>query len=64
MRNLGDGCVIAAAWSEGNVVVAFDGKSHIDLNLFDSSITRENLSLQFERKLLKTLRGFKKVAQA
>ena len=32
--NLGDGCVLAAVWPEGNVVVLWDGRKHVDINLF------------------------------
>jgi len=32
---IGDGCAIVAAWSNGmNVVVLWDGRKHIDINLF------------------------------
>ena len=31
---IGDGCVLTTTWSGGSVVVLWDGRTHIDLNLF------------------------------
>jgi len=33
-ENVGDGCMFVAFWSGGSVVVVWDGRKHIDLNLF------------------------------
>eukprot|EP00957_Ditylum_brightwellii_P209360 15361341-Ditylum_brightwellii.AAC.1 len=32
--DLGDGCVLMATWSEGSVFVLWDGRGHVDINLF------------------------------
>ena len=32
--NLGGGCVMIGAWSGGNVVVLYNGRDHLDINLF------------------------------
>jgi len=32
--SIGDGCVFVAIWSGGSVVVVWDGRKHIDINLF------------------------------
>ena len=31
---IGDGCVLIATWSGGSIVVLWDGRKHIDVNLF------------------------------
>lgn len=31
---IGDGCVVAANWPGGNVVVLWDGRTRVDINLF------------------------------
>jgi len=33
-KNLGDGCVLVCMWSGGSLVVLWDGKDHVDVNLF------------------------------
>jgi S-adenosylmethionine/arginine decarboxylase-like enzyme len=33
-NNIGEGCVIAALWSGGTCVALWDGRDHIDLNIF------------------------------
>lgn len=30
----GDGCLLVAVWSAGSVIVVWDGRGHVDLNLF------------------------------
>jgi len=32
--DLGEGCVLVKIWSSGSIVVTWDGRSHIDVNLF------------------------------
>ena len=42
---IGDGLVVVDILSEGNVVIVWDGKSHIDVNLFSLD---ESESLKFK----------------
>ena len=51
---IGDGLVVVALFSEGNVVIVWDGKSHIDVNLFsldDSESLRFKFSTIFSKSL-------------
>ena len=45
VTNLGDGAMVVAHWSGGHVVALWDGRTHIDLNLFTY-----NESLEFANK--------------
>merc|ERR1712150_92316 len=56
----GDGCVLFAFWEGGSCIVVWDGRNHIDLNLFTFQESKE-----FAKKFVLTftkrkLRGFKK----
>jgi hypothetical protein len=34
VSNIGDGALVIAQWSAGNCVILWDGRTHVDLNLF------------------------------
>jgi|UniRef100_A0A8J9RY90 spermidine synthase len=47
---MGDGCVFVALWAEGNIVALWDGRKHVDLNLFtfiESVEVADTFVLQF-----------------
>jgi len=56
MAIIGDGCVIVSFWLGGNVIVIWDGNTHIDINLF---ITSEDfdMSLYFKEYLQEQIPG-------
>mmetsp|Transcript_6367 Transcript_6367/g.8378 ORF Transcript_6367/g.8378 Transcript_6367/m.8378 type:complete len:289 (+) Transcript_6367:1-867(+) len=47
--DLGDGCVLMATWSEGSVFVLWDGRGHVDINLFAYEGLDEEESEAFNR---------------
>uniref|UniRef100_A0A7S4MR63 PABS domain-containing protein n=1 Tax=Odontella aurita TaxID=265563 RepID=A0A7S4MR63_9STRA len=44
---VGEGCIILAFWSEANIILSWDGRDHVTLNLFADGDSKE-LSKQFE----------------
>jgi len=57
--NMGDGCLIIAVWSGSSVMVLWDGRSHVDINL---TIDEEddNYFDTFEKTLIKELPSLKR----
>uniref|UniRef100_A0A7S2ETR6 PABS domain-containing protein n=1 Tax=Ditylum brightwellii TaxID=49249 RepID=A0A7S2ETR6_9STRA len=47
--DLGDGCVFMATWSKGGVFVLWDGRKHVDVNLFgyDSDVSSAESFLEW-----------------
>jgi len=47
--DLGDGCVFMATWSKGSVFVLWDGRKHVDVNLFgyDSDVSSAESFLEW-----------------
>jgi len=39
--DIGDGCIITIFWSQGSVVVVWDGGTHVNINFFTNVETRE-----------------------
>jgi hypothetical protein len=52
--DVGDGCVLVALWSQGHVIVLWDGRDHVDINLFTYKEDFE-LSSQFEKLFIEEL---------
>ena len=57
--NIGKGCVVLAAWSNGNVIVSYDGRSHIDMNVFTTSMS--DPASRLDKELLKKIQGVERV---
>lgn len=58
--NLGDGCLFAAFWSEGNVNVLWDGKTHLDINLFTYEESDDHANF-FEFSFMKKISNLKTI---
>jgi hypothetical protein len=57
-NGIGEGCVIAVLWSGGNCVALWDGRDHIDLNIFtfiESEEFANDFASVFQNHLLYTL---------
>lgn len=51
---IGDGCLFLARWSEGTIVVLWNGRDHIDLNIFGLNAHHDKLML-FEKVFITEL---------
>jgi S-adenosylmethionine/arginine decarboxylase-like enzyme len=54
LTSAGDGSILIAFWPGGSILVMWDGRNHIDVNLFDffeSSSLPENLALHFKQHI-------------
>lgn len=51
---IGDGCVIFALWEGGDASVIYDGRSHLDLNLF-TLLQDEDVHINFEGHFAKNM---------
>jgi hypothetical protein len=71
-KSVGEGCVVISFWSGGSVVLLWDGRNHVDLNLFtylESNAFSKGFKTEFEKAypLLNTVlvdeqpRGFGRV---
>jgi len=63
--DLGDGCLLIALWSGGGVVVIWDGRKHIDINLrsFKGNkkyFDKKNFN-KFEKKFIEQLSSMKTI---
>eukprot|EP00555_Chaetoceros_dichaeta_P012884 CAMPEP_0198259272 /NCGR_PEP_ID=MMETSP1447-20131203/8526_1 /TAXON_ID=420782 /ORGANISM="Chaetoceros dichaeta, Strain CCMP1751" /LENGTH=257 /DNA_ID=CAMNT_0043946639 /DNA_START=240 /DNA_END=1013 /DNA_ORIENTATION=+ len=58
--DIGDGCLLIALWSGGRVVVVWDGRKHIDINLSSQNGEKEYFD-RFEMKFLGHLPSMKTI---
>ena len=54
---VGDGCVVSQLWSDGNVVLLWDGRNHVDINLF--TLGGESVSEKFQEHFLARVASLK-----
>jgi hypothetical protein len=56
---IGDGAVVVALWPQGNVVILWDGRDHVDLN---GLIYKEDFKFvrDFEKAFLKEVPGMER----
>jgi hypothetical protein len=45
----GDGCILIAFWPGGSILVMWDGRNHIDVNLFDFFGLSEDFEMEFKQ---------------
>jgi len=58
--DLGDGCLLIALWSGGRVVIVWDGRKHIDINL-STSIGSDTYFDKFEKTFIEQLPRIKTI---
>lgn len=57
METVGEGCVVSAMWQGGNVVLLWDGRNHVDLNIYmstENSTLAEEFVGEFNRQFKKS----------
>jgi hypothetical protein len=44
-KKIGDGCIFTILWSEGSIIIIWDGRLHVDINLFlyEENIEKSNM---------------------
>eukprot|EP00522_Entomoneis_paludosa_P015800 CAMPEP_0172453388 /NCGR_PEP_ID=MMETSP1065-20121228/10732_1 /TAXON_ID=265537 /ORGANISM="Amphiprora paludosa, Strain CCMP125" /LENGTH=1413 /DNA_ID=CAMNT_0013205567 /DNA_START=84 /DNA_END=4325 /DNA_ORIENTATION=- len=53
-NDIGQGCVLFAAWSLGDIVVTWDGQHHVDLNVL-SNLKSANIGKVFQQHFMKDM---------
>jgi spermidine synthase len=61
-ENIGEGCVITASWDGGNAVVVWDGRGHVDVNLF-THLQSQPIHFHFSSHFVDTFPQFSLVAR-
>mmetsp|Transcript_34483 Transcript_34483/g.79710 ORF Transcript_34483/g.79710 Transcript_34483/m.79710 type:complete len:179 (-) Transcript_34483:328-864(-) len=54
-NNVGDGCIAVAIWSKGNIIVQWDGRRGMDINIFTALEVTKTSHDSFLKQVTKTI---------